>query len=133
MDQILAGIKGVDRLVNSEELHQSIAALHAALKDFRKLVTSLDRQVEPVATSLNLTLEDARGALQKAGTALEDAGATLEQADVTLQTADGLLGDEQLLTTLDDALNEIRAAAYAIRILAETINNQPESLLKGRR
>lgn len=133
VDQILAGIKGVDRLVNSEELHQSIAALHAALKDFRKLVTSLDRQVEPVATSLNLTLEDARGTLQKAGTALEDAGATLEQADVTLQTADGLLGDEQLLTTLDDALNEIRAAAYAIRILAETINNQPESLLKGRR
>jgi hypothetical protein len=37
------------------------------------------------------------------------------------------------VTTLDTALSEIKAAAYAIRILAETINNQPESLLKGRR
>jgi paraquat-inducible protein B len=133
VDQILAGIKGVDRLVNSEELHQSIAALHAALDEFRKLVTSLDRQVEPVATSVNLTLEDARSALQKAGTALEDASGTLEQANVTLQSADDLISDEQILTTLDSALGEIQAAAYAIRILAETISNQPESLLKGRR
>ena len=133
LDHILGGIKGVDRLVNSEELHQSIAALHATLDEFRNLVTSLDRQVEPVATSVNLTLEDARSALQKAGTALEDASGTLEQANVTLQSADKLIGDEQILTSLDSALGEIQAAAYAIRILAETISNQPESLLKGRR
>ena len=133
MDQILASIKGIDKLVNSEELHQSIATLHAALADLRKLITNLDQQVEPVATSVNLTLADARSALHKAGTALEDASGTLEQANVTLQSADGLLTDEQLLTTFDAALSEIQSAAYAIRILAETINNQPESLLRGRR
>ena len=38
-----------------------------------------------------------------------------------------------ILTALDDALEEIKTAAYAIRILAESINNQPESLLRGRR
>jgi len=121
VDHILAGIEGLDRLVNSEELHQSITALRETLDDFRRLVGSL------------VTLNDAREALQKAGSALDSARGTLVQADATLQSADALLGDERVLTALDDALNEITSAAYAIRILAETINNQPESLLKGRR
>jgi len=131
-DHILAGIKGIDRLVNSEELHQSITALHAALEGFRQLVANLDRQVEPVATNVNLTLDDAREALQKTSITLDGVSGTLEQADTTLQSADALFSDEQILTALDNALNEISSAAYAIRILAETINNQPESLIRGR-
>jgi len=133
LDQMLATIKGLEQLVNSEDLHQSIAAMHLALDDFRKLVANLDRQVEPVATNVNLTLDDTRNTLQKAGAALEGVNGTLEQANLTLQSADDLLNDEQVLTALDNALNEITSAAYAIRILAETINNQPESLIKGRR
>jgi paraquat-inducible protein B len=133
LDQVLATIKGLEGLVNSEDLHQSIAAMHLAIDDFRKLVANLDRQVEPVATNVNLTLDDTRNALQKAGAALEGISGTLQQANLTLQSADNLLNDEQVLTALDNALNEISSAAYAIRILAETINNQPESLIKGRR
>ena len=131
-DHFIASIEGIDRLVNSEELHQSITAMLAALVDFRQLVTNLDRQVEPVAANVNLALSDARETLQKASTTLEDVSGTLEQADTTLQSADAMFSDEQVLTALDNALNEIASAAYAIRILAETINNQPESLLRGR-
>ncbi|MGD8874462.1 MAG: MlaD family protein [Gammaproteobacteria bacterium] len=133
MEDIISGIEGIERLVNSEDLHQSIAALREALDDFRSLVNNLDRQVGPLASNANLTLEDARNALQKAGSTLDDVSGTLRQASTTLQSADELLSDEQILTALDNALNEISSAAYAIRILAETINNQPESLLKGRR
>ena len=132
-NHIVSSIEGIDRLVNSEELQQTIVALRAALEDFRHLVSNLDQQVEPVSTSINLTLGDAREALQKATTTLDDVSGTLKQADTTLKSADDILTDEQVLTALDNALNEITSAAYAIRILAETINNQPESLLKGRR
>jgi phospholipid/cholesterol/gamma-HCH transport system substrate-binding protein len=131
-EHILAGIEGFSRLVNSEELQQSITSLHAALEEFRQLVANLDRQVEPVASNVNLTLDDARKALQKASITLDDIRSTMAQADTTLQSADALFSDEQVLTALDNALNEISSAAYAIRILAETINNQPESLLRGR-
>jgi paraquat-inducible protein B len=133
MEDIISGIEGIERLVNSEDLHRSIAALREALDDFRSLVRNLDRQIEPLASNANLTLEDARDALQKAGSTLDKVSGTLQQADTTLQSADELLSDEQILSALDSALNEISAAAYAVRILAETINNQPESLLKGRR
>ncbi len=131
-EHILAAIEGVDRLVNSEELHQSITALHAALDGFTRLVANLDQQVEPVASNVNLTLNNAREALQKASITLDDIRSTMDQADTTLRSADALFSDEQVLTALDSALNEISSAAYAIRNLAETINNQPESLIRGR-
>ncbi len=133
MEHITASIEGIDRLVNSEDLHQSIASLRVTLDDFRTLVNNLERQVGPLASNANLTLDDARSAMQKAGSTLGDISGTLQLADTTLQSANNLLSDEQILTALDSALNEISSAAYAIRILAETINNQPESLLKGRR
>jgi paraquat-inducible protein B len=147
VDTMLATINGIEKLVNSDDLHHTIRSLHEALDSFRTLANNLDRQVEPVAANVNLTLDDARSALQNVGvvlddahsalqnvgTALEGVGGTLEQANVTLQSADELFSNEQILTALDNALNEIKTAAYAIRILAETINNQPESLLRGRR
>jgi paraquat-inducible protein B len=133
LDQVLAGIRGLEKLVNSEDLHQSLTALRHALTDFRSLVGNLDRQVDPMAANINHTLDDTRTALHKAGAALDDVSGTLEQTNTTLRSADNLLTDEQILTALDSALSEIRAAAQAVRILAETINNQPESLLKGRR
>ncbi|MEN8206043.1 MAG: MlaD family protein [Pseudomonadota bacterium] len=132
-DYILSSIAGIDRLVNSEDLQQSISAMRAALEDFRHLVANLDRQVEPVATNVNLTLNEARDALQKADTTLDGIRGTLEQANITLNSADVMFSDEQILTALDNALHEITSAAYAIRTLAETINNQPESLIRGRR
>jgi paraquat-inducible protein B len=133
LEHITSAIEGIDRLVNSDDLHESITALRKTLADFQSLVNNLDRHVDPVATNVNLTLEDARSALQKAGGTLDDVNGTLQHANSTLQSADALLSDEQVLTALDSALNEISSAAYAIRILAETINTQPESLLKGRR
>lgn len=129
---VLEGIEGVARLVNSEDLHQSLAALHEALQAFHQLVTSLDRQVEPLASNVNLTLDETRDALLKAGTTLDNISGTMQQANTTLQSADVLFSDEQVLTALDTALVEIASAAEAIRILAEAINNQPESLIRGR-
>jgi paraquat-inducible protein B len=133
LEHITSGIEGIDRLVSSPDLHESLSALRAALVDFRSLVNNLDQHVGPMSSQVSLTLDDARSTLQKAGNTLDDASNTLQQANITLQSADDLVTDEQILTALDSALNEISSAAYAIRILAETINNQPESLLKGRR
>ncbi len=133
LEHITSVIEGIDRLVSSTDLHDSITALRATLDDFRSLANNIDRQVGPLASNANLTLEDARRALQKAGSTLNDVSGTLQQANTTLQSADQLFSDEKIMAALDSALNEITSAAYAIRILAETINNQPESLLKGRR
>lgn len=125
INTMISTVKGIDKLVNSDDLHQSIRSLHEALDSFRTLTSNLDQQVGPLASNVNLTLDDVRSTLQTASS-------TLENANKTLQSTEALVSDEQILTALDNALSEVTAAAYAIRILAETINNQPESLLKGR-
>ena len=91
----------------------ALAAMRGALEDFRGLVVRLDRQVDPVAASLNLTLDDTRLTMNRASVALGNISATMQQADVTLKSADGLLRDEQILSALDEALEEISAAAQA--------------------
>ncbi|MEN8108360.1 MAG: MlaD family protein [Pseudomonadota bacterium] len=126
INTMISTVKGIDKLVHSEDLHQSIRSLHEALDSFRTLASNLDKQVGPLASNVNLTLDDMRSTLQTAS-------GTLEHANKTLQSTEALVSDEQILTALDNALSEVTAAAYAIRILAETINNQPESLIKGRR
>ena len=125
INTMISTVKGIDKLVNSDDLHQSIRSLHEALDSFHTLTSNLDKQVGPLASNVNLTLDDVRSTLQTAS-------GTLERANKTLQSTEALVSDEQILTALDNALSEVTAAAYAIRILAETINNQPESLLKGR-
>ena len=45
-----SSLAGIDRLVNSPDLTASISALKDTLQDARKLVTRVDRQVDPLAT-----------------------------------------------------------------------------------
>lgn len=140
LDNIRAAMAGIDNLVNSEDLHQSLTSLRAALDRIHGLADKLDKQVEPLASSTSVALEkfgttmdEARRTLQTAGSALQKAQGTLDQAQSTLQSAEGLITDDQLLAAIDQALLEIAAAASSIRVLAESIDQRPESLLRGRR
>lgn len=132
-EHFLASLAGIDKLVNSEELQQTIVAMREALESIRQLADNMDQQVRPVSANLNQTLDDTRSALRKADATLDDISRAMAQADTTLKSADAVLNDRQILSALDNALGEISAAAYAIRILAESINNNPESLIRGRR
>ena len=55
MESTLAGI---DRLVNNPDLTASIRALNETLQDARKLLTRVDRQVDPLSNDLKKTVKD---------------------------------------------------------------------------
>ncbi len=133
LDDISTTIKGINKLVNGPDLQHSLASLHVALDKITALVESIDKQVDPLASGVADTLRDASVSLENVNTTMSDAGATLRQARKTLESTENFVTDEKLLTALDNALHEVSAAAYSIRNLAEAINNQPESLIRGRR
>ncbi len=136
IDQVLNNIasstKGLDKLVNSPELQQSIVALHGALEDVRTLAGNINAQVDPLAASANSTLSELRKALINLDSAVTDARAAIGQANTTLQTADTVIGDPQLTFQLNDALRSITAAANSIRVLTNSIEREPDILLRGR-
>jgi len=58
---------------------------------------------------------------------------TLNLAEKTFNTADGILReDSQLMYSMQDAFNEVAGAARSVRNLADTLEQHPESLLRGK-
>jgi len=54
------------------------------------------------------------------------------QARSAFEATGDLVSDKRLITELDSALVELTGAARAVRVLANSIDRQPESLIRGR-
>ena len=111
-------LENIDRLVKSPQLQQSIASLHAALDDLGSLARTMDSRVEPLSSELHATLDETRLAMM--------------QARITLESAQHLVSDQKLLYALDNALAEITSAARSVRDLTDFLERQPQSLLRGK-
>jgi len=147
-----AALEGINSLVNSPEIMQSVRSisqaadeagqlahnlnarsgpvlsrLEGAVGDARKLIRNTDRQIDPVATSLKGTL----ASIEKTS---DEAGATFRQAQQTITVLEGDIGeDSELMYELKKTVKDVGAAAKNIQSLAKTIERQPESLLFGKK
>jgi paraquat-inducible protein B len=149
---IAAAVDGINRLVNSPEITKTIQSVSLAaeeakgliqnlksqtttltssidgtVKDVQKLVQDIDRQVEPLGPSIQRTLSS----IEKTS---DEAGITLRQAQQTLTVLEGDIGeDSELMYELKKAVKEVGTAGKAIESLAKALEQQPESLLFGRK
>ncbi len=96
--------------VIGEDLRKALASLDATLKTVDKAATHVDKDVIP---ELKATLENARR--------------TFESARKTLAQ------DSPVQSDLRDALQEVSRASEALRALVDSIERQPDSLLRGKR
>jgi paraquat-inducible protein B len=92
------------------DLRQALQGLNRTLGDIDTLVRRIDAEVAP---ELKATLEEARR--------------TFAAAERTLAT------DSPLQQEMREALREVSRTAAAVRVLAESLERSPESLLRGRR
>jgi phospholipid/cholesterol/gamma-HCH transport system substrate-binding protein len=141
MNNIISTTEGLNKLVNSPELHQSIQSLnetmeninrlvkspglqksiislHTALEDLGSLARNVNKQVEPLGSELHDTLNETR--------------LVMSQARATLESAQQLVSDQKMLYAIDNALAEITAAARSVRDLTDYLERQPQSLLRGK-
>ncbi|MBL8225195.1 MAG: MCE family protein [Chromatiales bacterium] len=140
---LVSGIRGFDELMNSPDLKASIAGINT-------LVNSRDAQELPAAlrdaaTELQAATRDARTlmakadadlapALQRAVPVMEQLEATLREGEAVLSLARGQLeSNPETAAQLAAALRELERSARAIRVLVDTLERQPEAVLRGRR
>jgi paraquat-inducible protein B len=135
---------GVEELVNSPELKESITSLNQTLKDIGQLAQNLDSQVEPVATSIEDTMRDAQklvrhvdGDVGPLVTKLKKvAGAAelaIQQAGTTLAAIEDVAGKSSpLYDSIDDTLTDVSAAARSLRVLADYLERNPDALIFGK-
>ena len=127
LDSILAG---VDRLVNNPDLTVSLQALKGTLQDARKLVNSVDRQVDPLATDLKKTVKDVG---QLAHNAANQVGPVTTNLDKTLAAARGVISeDSPLMVELQNTLKEITAMGRVFKQFADYLEQHPEVLIRGK-
>jgi paraquat-inducible protein B len=111
--------------------------LNGAINDYGKLARSLDRQIGPVMTELRGTLQDARGLVNNLNQRIDplagEAETTLKAATATFQSYGNLVEDDSaLMYSLNETLTELATAARSLRALADYLERNPESLLKGK-
>ena len=106
--ELLKTLEGTKRLTNSPDLMQAVKKLNKTLENVQKLTYAVDKSVGSLATSTEKTLAAARSAL--------------EVADPNSPTA----------VNLANTLEELAAAARSIRVLADYLEQHPESLVHGK-
>jgi paraquat-inducible protein B len=100
-------------LAGSPQVADSLAHLHATLANLDQITADVRPQAGPLAAKLTQAADDLDGAAIAAKRALGGPGAP----------ADG---------SLPDTLQQVTAAARALRSLADDLDRHPEALLKGK-
>jgi paraquat-inducible protein B len=104
-----ATVKGARRIANSPEITETLKALNAAVKELQLLAAELRTRTAP---ELSATLQQAQASLASASDVLE-AGSPLQ-------------------SRLRETLEELAAAARALRALSDALERQPQSILTGK-
>jgi paraquat-inducible protein B len=152
MDEFLANLAAISHslstLLSSEAAKMIPVRLEATLVHLQSLSAKLDRHGDPVLAEMRTDLVEMRKALEAVRAAmvkiggLAEAGspmiASLERAGEelakTAQSLQGLAGEESpSVQHLNTALQEISRAARALRLLAETLEQHPEAVVRGKR
>lgn len=123
-DRLNETLAGMNKLLNSRDLHASIGSLNQLLKNTDALVTNLNTEVghldaEQIASGIKETLSASRGTLNETRKAVENINV------IAAQNAN--LGYE-----IGGTLEQINDLSRSIRVLADYLERHPETLLRGK-
>ncbi len=126
LNNIASTMASIDKIVSDPIIIETIHSLNRATKDYESLAEQLGSETTTLAADINRTLTQA----EKSFRHVDESLTSFER---TLNITDGLLQeDSQLMNSLQDALNELASAARSVRTLADTLEQQPEAILRGK-
>jgi paraquat-inducible protein B len=119
VDKLASAASGIDKLVNKPELDHAIDELDGALTEAHGMLAKLNTRVDPLADSAEGALEQARKALGQVEAAVADVKSLIEPGS-------------PLQYELIAALEELKRAARSVRVLADGLSQQPDSIIFGK-
>lgn len=119
VDKLAGAASGLDKLMNKPELDHAIDELDGALGEARAVLTKVDARVDPLADSAEGALDEAKVALKRIEVTVDEVKGMLEEGSPVRY---------ELVTALD----EVAQAARSIRVLADGLADDPDSLIFGK-
>ena len=113
----------MDKLLSAPELMDSVRSWDALLKDTRGLINNVDREILPLSREMQKNISDAA----------EETGQTLRQATKVFSSAEALIAkDAPFYYRVNNALDELTAAARSLKAFTDYLERHPEALLHGK-
>jgi paraquat-inducible protein B len=137
--------EGINAFVGSEEFQGMPASIKTTLDSLTSLSNQLQQQLATTAPKLDKVLDGAATTVTSVNTELPALSAmakdnlkvlntAIEAFEQTMSDLDGLVAyDSATMYQLNQALRELSLAGKAIQELADTLEQQPESLIRGKR
>ncbi len=142
MTNIADTAEGIDQLVSSPELQQSIAGFgrllnsddtQALASSIRKTLSNIDATMASARELLDDTDEGLEPVVSELLAALEEVGNAATSAQQTLNSIrEDLTGQSNTYFRIANALQEVENAARSFRILTEFLERHPEALIRGK-
>ena len=143
---------GIDKLVNSPEIMRILGSAAQGIDDASKLfreaeavIGDIGQLVNPLAEDVTETLEEITALTAETRKNLEEmtysltktsdeAGLAFNKAEVVLSNIEHMTGESSPLNyTLTKTLKELEMTVLALRVLVENLDQQPQSVVFGKK
>jgi len=140
MDSVSRAVDGVGQLVNSpalksalQRLDQMMPKIDQAIAEIRKTTGNLDGNITTLSANLEQTSDAARGAMQQASLTMKQTDAALKEAEAAMINIRGISDPDSItFYELGRSLREVSAAARSLRLLSDSVQRNPRSLIFGK-
>jgi len=140
MDSVSRAVDGVGQLVNSpalksalQRLDQMMPKIDQAIAEIRKTTGNLDGNITTLSANFQQTSDAAREAMQQASLTMKQTDAALKEAEAAMINIRGISDPDSItFYELGRSLREVSAAARSLRLLSDSVQRNPRSLIFGR-
>jgi paraquat-inducible protein B len=122
-EDLQRSLKVIVKNLSEVKFDQIGATLQKTMENVNQVLARFDKELAP---ELKASLQNLQRTLTAAEKTLNTADKTLGSAEKTLAT------DSPVMSDVRDAAHEVSRAAQAVRSLADMLDRQPESLIKGK-
>lgn len=109
-----------------QSMDQAMPQLRGAISDFRKLTTTADHNIENVSGDLHQTLTAAQSAIDQIAATMKEAQTTIVSVRATVDP------NSPTIYELTKSLREISGAASSLRLLADSLDHNPQAVVLGK-
>jgi paraquat-inducible protein B len=124
---VVASAQAVERLVGSEELVRAVGEVPEMAAQFARTLGEMERLVERIGGSVDPIQAQVEGTFEEATLTLQAARQAIEE------TRGVFAADSGIGYGLEQTLASLREAAEALRVLAISLERNPDMLIRGRR
>ena len=109
-----------------QSVDQAIPQLRGAISDFRTLTATANNNVTNVSADLHQTLTAAHSAIEQIAATMKEAETTIISVRATIDP------DSPTFYELTKSLREVSGAASSIRLLADSLDRNPQGIILGK-